>query len=85
MILLLWPSGTSRKKEAKRSGRYAKKATELAVIASSMQVLEKNPVRAMDALHLACAQVWQADVFVSADVRQLAAAKKTGLRIHSVG
>ena len=54
------------------------------VIASSMQILEKNPVRAMDALQVACAQAWQADVFVSADVRQLASAKKTGLRTNPV-
>jgi predicted nucleic acid-binding protein len=39
----------------------------------------------MDALQVACAQAWQADVFVSADVRQLTAAKKTGLRINPVG
>lgn len=54
------------------------------VMASATRVLEKNPVRAMDALHVACAEAWGAEVFVSADVRQLAAARNTGLRTRSV-
>lgn len=51
-----------------------------AVIGSAIQVLEASPVRAMDALHIACALEWGADVFVSADTRQLAAARRTGLK-----
>ena len=50
------------------------------VIGSAIQVLEASPVRAMDALHIACALEWGADLFASADTRQLAAAKKAGLR-----
>jgi len=50
------------------------------VIGSSIQVLEASPVRAMDALHIACALEWRADVFASADARQLAAARRAGLK-----
>lgn len=50
------------------------------VIGSAIQILEANPVRAMDALHIACALEWGADVFVSADARQMAAAKRAGLK-----
>jgi predicted nucleic acid-binding protein len=38
----------------------------------------------MDALHVACALDWQADLFVSSDRRQLAAAAKSGLRVLQV-
>jgi uncharacterized protein len=50
------------------------------VIGSAIQVLETSPVRAMDALHIACALEWGADVFASADARQLAAARRAGLK-----
>jgi predicted nucleic acid-binding protein len=36
--------------------------------------------RRMDALHIACAIEWGADVFLSADARQLAAARRAGLK-----
>lgn len=51
-----------------------------AVIASAIRILEASPVRAMDALHIACALVWGADVFVSADARQMVAARQSGLK-----
>jgi predicted nucleic acid-binding protein len=51
------------------------------VIAETTALLEKNPIRAMDAIHVACAIEWQADLFVSADIRQLNAAKRAGLKI----
>lgn len=50
------------------------------VLGTAIQVLEASPVRAMDALHVACALEWGADVFASADVRQLAAAQLAGLK-----
>jgi predicted nucleic acid-binding protein len=50
------------------------------VVGSAIQVLEASPVRAMDALHIACALEWGADLFVSADTRQLAAVKRAGLK-----
>ncbi len=49
------------------------------VLAATVQVLETNPVRAMDALHVACALEWKSELFASADVRQLAAAQRAGL------
>ena len=55
-----------------------------AVLASAVSLLETNPLRAMDAFHVACAVVVEADIFVSADYRQLAAARKAGLKIVDV-
>lgn len=49
-----------------------------------IQLLEENPLRAMDAIHIACAMAYQSDVFVSADHRQLAAAKKARLKVVDV-
>jgi len=54
------------------------------VLASVVLLLESNPLRAMDALHVACALAVEPDVFVSADYRQLAAARKAGLKIVDV-
>ena len=51
-----------------------------AVLGTAIRVLEASPVRAMDALHIACALEWGADVFASADTRQLTAAKRAGLK-----
>lgn len=55
-----------------------------AVLASVVALLESNPIRAMDALHIACALAAEPDIFVSADHRQLAAARKVGLKIVDV-
>lgn len=49
------------------------------VIAKSTALLESNTLRAMDALHVACALEWRAELFVSSDKRQVKAAKKAGL------
>ncbi len=49
------------------------------VIATAVDILEPSPVRAMDALHIACAMAWGADVFASADMRQFKAAARMGL------
>lgn len=54
------------------------------VISTCTTVLEASPVRAMDALHIACAIRWGAELFVSADGRQISAAKKAGLRTRLV-
>lgn len=54
------------------------------VVGKALQILEASPVRAMDALHIACAGEWEADLFASADDRQLAAARKTGLTVKQV-
>jgi predicted nucleic acid-binding protein len=54
------------------------------VLASVVTLLESNQLRAMDALHVACALAIEPDVFVSADHRQLAAAQKAGLNAVDV-
>lgn len=56
-----------------------------AVIFRSIQLLEGNVLRAMDALHVACAMEWRADLFITSDRRQLAAAIKSGMRSKFVG
>jgi predicted nucleic acid-binding protein len=56
----------------------------VSVVGSSIGVLEKSPVRAMDALHIACALEWGAQLFVSSDRKQLTAARRAGLKTHAV-
>jgi hypothetical protein len=55
-----------------------------AVIGDATRILETNPVRAMDALHIACALQWRAVLFVSSDDRQLSAAKNVKLQTKKV-
>ncbi len=55
------------------------------VIARSVGLLETNTLRAMDALHIACALEWQADLFATADRRQLNAAQNAGLFTEYIG
>ncbi len=54
------------------------------VMVSAVSLLESHPLRAMDALHVACALAVEPDMFVSADYRQLSAARKAGLKIVDV-
>ena len=54
------------------------------VVAACIEIVERSPVRAADALHVAAARAWRADLFVTADQRQLAAARKAGLKVHAV-
>jgi len=54
------------------------------VIGRAIELLERHPLRTMDALHLACAIDWQADLFVSSDRHQVTAAQKSGLRVMQV-
>jgi uncharacterized protein len=56
-----------------------------AVISRAVKLLENNVLRAMDALHIACALEWQAELFISADRRQVKAAKNTGLHTKYIG
>lgn len=55
-----------------------------AVITRAIDVLERNPVRASDALHVACAAETGAFLFVTADARQASAARGARLRVESV-
>jgi len=54
------------------------------ILVSVVPLLETYPLRAMDALHLACALAVEPDFFISADHRQLSAARKAGLNIVDV-
>lgn len=54
------------------------------VLAQSISSLEKNVLRGMDAIHIGSAIALKADVFLSADKRQLEAAAHMGLRVESV-
>jgi predicted nucleic acid-binding protein len=54
------------------------------IIGSSIEVLEAAPVRTIDALHIACALTWQADLFTTSDRGQHAAAKVMGLKSQLV-
>lgn len=54
------------------------------VMVSVISLLESHPLRAMDALHVGCALAVAPDIFVSADHRQLSAARKAGLKIVDV-
>ena len=55
------------------------------VISRSVKLLESNVLRALDALHIACALEWQADLFVTADKRQFMAVTNTSLRTEYIG
>jgi len=55
------------------------------VISRSVKLLENNGLRAMDALHVACALEWQAELFATADRRQSLAAKNAGLQTKYIG
>jgi len=54
------------------------------VLTSALALLEANPLRAMDALHLACAINVRTELFISADRRQLNAAKNAGMKVEDV-
>ena len=54
------------------------------VIKTSITLLEHAELRAMDALHVACAIEVKASLFISSDERQLAAAKKFSLTVNPV-
>lgn len=51
-----------------------------AVVARSVTLLEKNTLRAMEALHVACALEWKADLFITSDKRQFDTAMHSGLQ-----
>jgi len=54
------------------------------VIARSVELLEHFPLRSADALHIACAAEWSAELFVSADERQARAARAHGLQVEAL-
>lgn len=50
------------------------------VVSRSILLLETSELRTLDAIHVACALEWGAEVFVSADQRQVKAARRSGLK-----
>ena len=54
------------------------------VLAQAISTLKGNVLRGMDAIHIGSALALQADIFISADKRQLDAAMRSGLRVESV-
>lgn len=55
------------------------------VIQTSVQLLERHSLRAMDALHLSAAVEWGVDQFASGDHRQIQAAEEEDLEVITVG
>jgi uncharacterized protein len=55
------------------------------IVSRSVKLLENNPLRAMDSLHVACALEWRADLFITSDRRQFMAAKNSGLHVEYIG
>lgn len=54
------------------------------VMLHTVHNLERNALRAMDAIHIGSAMALKVDRFVSADTRQLAAAQQAGLQVVHV-
>lgn len=54
------------------------------VLARAVELLERWPLRSSDALHVASAAEWSADLFVSADRKQCAAARACGLQVEEL-
>lgn len=55
-----------------------------AVLAQAVSILETNILRGMDAIHIGSAVALKADIFISADKRQLEAANQAGLNVECV-
>ncbi|MEE9339835.1 MAG: type II toxin-antitoxin system VapC family toxin [Methylococcaceae bacterium] len=54
------------------------------VLKKTTELLEENTLRSLDALHIACAIEWQAELFVSSDERQVTAAIKSNLKVEFI-
>jgi predicted nucleic acid-binding protein len=54
------------------------------VVSTCTKILEASPIRAADALQIACALEWETELFISADKRQISAARKAGLHTKLV-
>lgn len=55
-----------------------------AVMQHTLQQLESAPFRTLDAIQIGCALAYAPALFVSADTRQLAAARRAGLTVRAV-
>jgi hypothetical protein len=56
-----------------------------ATVERTVSCLERHPLRAMDAIHVGCALVYRPDIFLSADRRQIEAARRQGLAVEALG
>lgn len=54
------------------------------ILEHAIVCLEHSPLRALDAIHIGSALVYQPDLFISADRRQTNAAAKEGLRVEDL-
>ncbi len=54
-------------------------------VSRTVKLLEGDVLRAMDALHVACALEWQADLFLTSDKKQFVASTNAGLRSEYIG
>ena len=54
------------------------------VLSTSFRLVENHPLRGMDALHLAAAIEWRADLFVAADQRLCSVAALAGLKVEMI-
>ena len=54
------------------------------VLKKTTELLEENTLRSLDAIHIACAIEWQAELFVSSDERQITAAIKADLKVEFI-
>jgi uncharacterized protein len=53
-------------------------------INQAVNMIQKFPLRTLNALHIACAGLSKTDLFVSADARQLTAAEGIGLEVRYI-
>lgn len=53
-------------------------------ISQAIGIMERNPIRASDSIHVASAVEWRCEAFVTSDRRQFEAAKKEGLNVTKI-
>lgn len=54
------------------------------VVTKSIELLENNALKTLDALQIACAFLWKAEHFISADGHQIKIAEKAGLSVIQI-
>ena len=54
------------------------------VIKKTIMLLENNILRSLDAVHIACAVEWKADIFITSDKRQIKAAKNAIKKVRLI-
>ncbi len=54
------------------------------VIEITLTLLENNQLCSLNALHISCAVIWNADLFISSDKRQIQAAENAGLQVQYI-